>query len=207
VSADVLAALRVAPVGGVRGSAGGESVVTADRVALHHPDTPPPDLPVRFIILTQPVPTPPGLSGSEAPPVEGQDPAGQNPIEPPRNSGSKTGPRTNPQWLNLWKRLLDEFFRTNWSGRVFQDVFRSLPLLNQRIDLAHPTGVAEEQVAGEELEAVLTVPARPDGLAGSALSWVVAAAVLPTLGLLARPDVHEPRRPRLAVRPPAKPRQ
>ena len=207
VSADVLAALRVAPVGGVRGPTTGDSIASADRVALHHPDTPPPDLPVRFIILTQPAPTPPGLSGSEAPPVEGQDPAGQNPAELPKNSGNKTVPRTNPQWLNLWKRLLDEFFRTNWSGRVFQDVFQSLPLLNQGIDLAHPAGVAEEQVAGEELEAVLTVPARPDGLAASALSWVAAAAVLPTLGLLARPDVHEPRRPRLAVRPPAKPRQ
>lgn len=207
VSADVLAALRAVPVGGVRGPTAVDGAATPDRVALHHPDTAPPDFPVRFIIRTQPAPTPPALSGTEAPPAEGQDPAGQNPADPSGNSGTKTAPRANPQWLNLWKRLLDEFFRTNWSGRLFQDVFQSLPLLNQGFDLANPTGMAEDHLAGEELGAALTVPARADGLAGPALSWVAAAAVLPTLGLMARPDDDKTRRPRLAVRPPAKPPQ
>ncbi len=201
VSADVLAALRVAPVGGVRGPATVDSVATSDRVTLHQQDTAPPDFPVRFIILTQPAPTPPALSGTEAPPAEGQDPA-----DPSGNSGAKM-PRGNPQWLNMWKRLLDEFFRTNWSGRLFQDVFQSLPSLNQGIGLANPTGMAEDRLAGEDFEAALTAPARADGLAGPALSWVAAAAMLPTLGLMARPDDDKPRRPRLAVRPPVQPKQ
>lgn len=197
ISPDVLALFRAVPVGGTRGPSVSDILVSPDRVALHTPDAPPLDVPIRFIILAQPPSPPSALSGSDAPSAEGQDPANQNPADHSAISDSKMGPNGAAPWLKLWKRALDEFFRMDWSGRFLHEWFQSLPLLQPGANLPTQAGVLEDGAAEEEdLEAVRTIPAGDDLLDGSTLS-LVGAAALPALGLLTRRDSDKPRHPRL----------
>lgn len=199
ISVDVLALFRAVPVGGVRGPGTSDTVVAPERVVLHSADTPPLDVPVRFIILAQPPSPPSSLSGGDSPRAENPEPANQNPGDHPMTSDAKKGPRSVPPWLNLWKQALDEFFRINWSGRFLQEMFQSLPMMNLGVKPSNAAGRFEDNIAEEDLEAAFGIPAGHDGFGGSTLGWA-GAAVFPALALLVHRDPKRSRHLHLAAR-------
>jgi hypothetical protein len=187
VSADVLAALRAVPVGGVRGPNGNDLPVLADRVNLPGSDSG--SLAVRQILLAQTLPGHIFVQSPEAAPKEGQ---------PPASSSSNAGMvfEESMRILDVLRRAVKDLANGTWAGWNLDGWLKGLrgsslgpkakPGENVPIDAATEDDEDDDDAPRATLQRSLNG------------TWL---GVLPMLGLLVPMDAHRRRASQPKVEP------
>jgi hypothetical protein len=190
VSADILAALHAAPLGGVRGPTVSDAPAVADRVVLPRSES---NLVVgqfRQILLAQTLPGHIFVQGPESPGKE----------NPPLSSGESGVGKMIQQSLGTladWKRVVDDLFRGNWSEWNLADWLNGLLRAYRRPQSVPDSDPPAGTIGGAEEGEMGAFRPAPDHSPN--WTWL---AILPGLGLLGSLDASRRRAPQLIVRCP-----